>query len=362
MANNPKRVSSAVTIRDVASKAEVSVGTVSRVLNNHANVEKELKQRVLGAADALGYVPRQRTTSGSAVRQGFGRPASVEQLTHIAFCCRVGTGTSAGPLQNPYFSMILNGAEAECRQHNLHVLYHVFDDLPSASIDIRERLTRSQANALVMLNFTNHALISGLIKMNLPMVLVDHYFPDLPVDVVMNENYFSAIQAIQYLLEKGHRRIGFLDGLNHYTIRRRREGYRAALEEANLYDPQLVVRGNLSFDSGLSAADEVIERKLDCTAFLCANDSSAIGFIQRLTARGRRVPEDISVIGFDDIESSALISPPLTSLRSHAEQLGRIAVHRLLDRIKNPTLPVSQTLINSSLIERQSVKALSANR
>lgn len=354
MTRNSNRANSSVTIRDVATKAEVSVGTVSRVLNNHANVETELKQRVLGAANALGYVPRPRATLSSTKN----RATLSNQLTNIAFCCRVGTGTSAGPLQNPYFSMILNGAEAECRQHNLNVLYHVFEDLPSAAATIRDRLTRAQADALVLLNFTNHGLVSSLLRLNLPMIVVDHYFADLPLDVVMNENYYSAVQATQYLLEKGHRRIGFLDGLNHHTIRRRREGYRATLEEAGLYDPNLIIKGNLSFDSGLSAADEVIERKLDCTAVLCANDSSAIGFIQRLTTRGVRVPDEISVIGFDDIESSSLISPALTSLRAHADQLGQMAVYRLLDRIKNPNLPVSQTLINATLIERQSVKNL----
>jgi LacI family transcriptional regulator len=196
-------------------------------------------------------------------------------------------------------------------------------------------------------------------EMGLPTVMVDHYFPEMPLDAVMNENFNAAIRAVQHLIEMGHTNIGFLDGPPHYTVQRRREGYRAALEKAGIgYNPDLILPGTLHMSSGVEAAEEIMRRKLTCTAYFCANDTSAIGLIQGLRAYNIRVPEDVSIIGFDDIEAAKLITPALTTIQSNAEQLGRLAVIRLLERVKDTTLPITQTLLQSSLIMRNSVLRL----
>ncbi len=220
-------------------------------------------------------------------------------------------------------------------------------------------LLESHADALLLINFIDHRLVAGLTDIGLPAVLVDHLFPDLPLDTVSNDNYSGGISAVRHLIKKGRRRIGFLNGLPHITVQQRFEGYRRSLEEAGImFDPAYVVPGNLTLDGGIAAAQTVFERELDCTAYFCSNDWSAFGFIQGLHARGLRVPEDVSIIGFDDAETAKLISPTLTTVRVDPVGLGRTAVRKLIERVKNLGLPINQTLLYTQLIERESVRSL----
>lgn len=279
------------------------------------------------------------------------------ELTHIALCCRAGIGPNASKLTNTYFSVVLEGVEAECRRRGLHLIYTLLEDDANQLAGARETLNKSGVGALLLVNFTNQDLVAGLLELGLPTVLVDHYFPDLPLDVVMNENYAGSVRAVTYLIQMGHRKIGFLDGLEHYTIQRRREGYRAALEAAGIaFDPRRMLPGDLQVSGGVRAADEILARKLDCTAYFCANDNAAIGLMKGLQSHGIRVPEDVSVVGFDDIDLAHLITPGLTTVQANVDQVGRMGVFRLLERVKDPNLPVTQTLIYSRLVERQSAK------
>lgn len=351
-----------VTIREVASKALVSVGTVSRVFNNQPNVENDLRLRVLGAATELGYIHRGRTTKATAAKEAARKDNDgSNKISHVAFCCRTGIGFTSSVIHNPYFGLILNGVEIECRRHKLHLIFHVVEDAPGEFTNFQESLQRSVADAILLANFTNSALINNIPKLNMPVVLMDHYYPGVPMDVVMNENYGGSYQAVQYLVSKGHRKIGFINGLPHYTIQRRMDGYRKALEDAGLeFDPSLIVPCNLSIEDGRRAADRAIAAGVECSAYLCANDSSAIGFIQRMLELGRRVPDDFSIIGFDNIEMSGLISPPLTTIDTNPVAVGRIAVRTLLDRVKDPSLPFMQHLLPSNLVARGSVAAPNA--
>lgn len=362
MGRIPKTTSDSkpVTIRDVASKALVSVGTASRVFNNQPNVENDLRLRVLGAANELGYVHRGRASKVTLDKELDKKDSNgLPKISHVAFCCRTGIGFTSSVIHNPYFGLILNGVEIECRRHKLHLIFHVVEDSPGEFTHFQESLQRSVADAILLANFTNSALISNIPKLNLPVVLMDHYYPGVQMDIVMNENYGGSYQAVQYLIEKGHRRIGFIDGLPHYTVMRRKDGYRKAMEDSGLgYDPARIVPCNLSVEDGRRAADRVVNMGLDCTAYLCANDSSAIGFIQRMSELGRRIPDDISIIGFDNIEMSGLISPALTTVDTNPVAVGRMAVRILLNRVKDPGMPFMQHLLPSNLIERLSVRTM----
>jgi LacI family transcriptional regulator len=363
-----------VLLKEVAERALVSLGTASRVLNNHPNVQPDLRLRVLAAATELGYpVEKSRANYYTKDRSGPGpgpgiahfvteTPPNSEQgreLSHVAFCCRPVISPLMDEAYNPYFSSMLHGVEVECRQQNLHLIYRIINDDEAALEDGKQKLREAGAEALLLINFINQELVSGLLDLNLPTVLVDHYFPELSLDMVSHENYNGAHRAVTYLIEKGHRRIGFVHGLPHYTIQRRFEGYRLALEKAGIpFDPNLLVEGNLKVDGGRTAAQEIVDRKLDCTAYFCANDETAIGLIQGLRANGLQVPEDISVMGFDDVDSARLITPALTTIRGNPAGVGRVAVRKLLERVKAPDLPVTQTLLATFLIERDSVRAL----
>lgn len=346
-----------VTISDVASKAAVSLATTSRVLNNHPTVEADLRQRVLQAAQELGYVRRSPRLETEIPPES---PASPERkLTHVAFCCRVGTSPQDSTDGNAYFGLVLQGAEAECRQNNLQLSYWIIEDKVDELARVRDLINESQAGALMLVNFTDHELVRGLIELGKPTVLIDHFFSDLLMDVVINDSYQGALQAMQYLLDKGHRRIGFVSGRNHFTTRRRYEAYRYSLLMAGIeFEPDWVLPGDLSVQGGQLAGEEFLARGLDCSAVFCVNDSSALGFMKAMAQHGRRVPQDVSVIGFDDIPAADYVWPPLTTIHTNAPQLGQMAIHRLVERVANPNLPVTQTLVYSSLVERASVRTL----
>lgn len=340
----------------------MSIGTVSRVLNNHPNVEPDLRLRVMKVVSELGYTlpKRSKLTAQYTATEESGRLQDVVQkIKHVAFCCRSGISPFASDVANSYFHRMLHGVETECGQHNLHLIYRTIDDHESEVEQALRMLGESRADALLLINFTNFELVKGLYQLGLPTVLVDHFFADLPLDVITSENYQGAEKAVKYLIEKGHRRIGFVNGLPHYTIQSRFEGYRRALEEAGIdFDWQLVVPGNLTLEGGIAAAQHVVQKKLDCTAYFCSNDPSAFGFIQGLRGHGLEVPKDISVVGFDDLEGARLISPSLTTVRANTEEVGRMAVRKLLERVNFPDLPFTQTLLSTSLIERDSVRSL----
>lgn len=348
-----------VGVRDVASRALVSVGTVSRVLNNHPNVEADLKARVMEAVNELGYVHKPRRTPTLEFENSADVFIVQRQVRQITFCYRASIAPQlTAELGNTYFSMVLHGAEAECRQQNLHLRYRLIEDNAHELEQAREALIQSQSEALLLVNFIDHDLVNGLLQLNLPAVLVDHYFPDLPLDAVMNDSYYGALQAVQHLVNQGHRKIAFVHGLPHHTISRRYDAYRGALNTARItFDPRWVLQGNLMLEGGIEAAHEFVQRNLDCTAVFCSNDNTAFGFIQGLAAHGIRVPDDISVIGFDDVDAARFIVPPLSTVRANATALGRMAIRKLLERIADPSLPFTQTLVRAELIERQSVRS-----
>jgi len=349
-----------IGVRDIADLALVSIGTVSRVLNNHPNVEADLRLRVLDAVNKLGYVHHPRQTDRFLREVSEPDEGPNNKVQQITFCYRAGISPSfTAEMGNTYFPLVLQGAEMACRQQNLHLRYRIIEDDAKELPMARRALSDSQAQALLLVNFVDHELVNGLLELKLPAVLVDHYFSDLPLDAVMNDSYYGAFQAVQHLIKNGHRKIAFVSGLSHYTILRRFDGYCRALNVADItYDPAWLLTGDLTVESGVEAAHEFVRRKLDCTAIFCANDNTAFGVIQGLAQSGLQVPADISVMGFDDVEAARLVTPPLTTIRANAPALGRMAIRKLLERIYEPDLPITQTLVRSELIERRSVRTI----
>ncbi len=171
--------------------------------------------------------------------------------------------------------------------------------------------------------------------------------------------------AMNYLIKKGHRQIAFIDGSvlrgpdsisKFYAVERRRIGYRTALFDAGLpVEPELIEFGDLGATGGYQACQRLLERHVSFTALFCANDETAIGAIQALRGAGLRVPEDVSIIGFDDIAMAAHLTPALTTIRVNKEALGAIAVKQLLERLKEPEGISTSTVLEVELVERASV-------
>jgi LacI family transcriptional regulator len=205
-------------------------------------------------------------------------------------------------------------------------------------------------------------------------VLVDNYIAAHPVDVLLPDNFQGAQLAMDYLFSEGHRRIAFIGGPSEsttsatlttppiykiYSIRQRWISYCMAFLDRGLpIDYYLVESGKLSTESGYDACKRLLERKADFSAIFCVDDITAIGAMKALREAGRRVPEDVSLIGFDGIELGQHVTPALSTIRVSTEALGATALRTLIARAANPDAPYVTTLLGVELIKRDSVAPL----
>ncbi len=339
-----------ITILDVAQHARVSPGTVSRVLNNVPNVDGNIKQRVLLAIKDLGYIhiPKRRI-----IRSSEGNGKSLTQLNSIVMCAReMETPIS----RNIYYSHVLHGAEVECTYSNVNMIYCSVKDKPTSLWEIEAVIGRGKADGLLLVGLNNRTLIEKVSQLDIPVVLVNNHLPDLPVDSIIC-NFSEGIKlSMQYLSRLGHYDIIFIGGpAEDYSARVRLEGYRISLIQSNIeYRPELVFESDMTIGGAEEIAKRILKSGLKYSAICCANDGTAIGVIRVFTAAGIKIPQDVSVIGFDDIDVAALISPPLTTIHTDIEALGRLAVERLIGRLNRPGRFYQQTMLGVKLIERAS--------
>ncbi len=356
-----------ITVKDVARVADVSVGTVSRVFNNHQNVTTEIRQRVLKAATELGYAgpgrgalersrwsPDVRLRENSRVLKevGFIYYSSVHE--HIV-------------TSNPFWSHILYGVEAETRKSNIKVTYRAIGEIVHAPDLLLTTLSEMKLGGILLVGPAEPRTISLIKSLKLPVVLVDNYVPGLAVDAVLGDNFEGARSAVDYLISEGHTKIAFIGGVispgprpinTIYTIERRAAGYRTALLDAGLsvnYD--LYEAGDLTLEGGYIACKRLLSRyeQAPFSALFCANDATAIGAMKALREAGLRIPEDVSLIGFDDIEMVEHLSPPLTTVRVNKEALGYIAVKSLLTRALDMDAVSVTSMLDVELVKRESV-------
>jgi DNA-binding LacI/PurR family transcriptional regulator len=346
----------AVTARDVAREAEVSVGTVSRVFNNHDNVAEEIRFRVLQAATQLGY-------SYPVQAPKYGRV-----LTEVGFLFSpVNPGTVAGA--NPFWSHVLAGVEAEARSSRIKLTYRAIDGFNHRPAALLEGIQKMRLGGLLVVGPTEPEVIETLKMLNLPLVAVESYTPGQDVDAVISDNFEGAWQATSYLIDKGHRDIAFINGppgdgprqaCRMYTLEMRARGYRAAMAEAGvLFD--LEETSDLTPGGGYAACKRILARSVPFSALFCANDSAAIGAMKALHEAGLSVPGAVSLVGYgDDTDIVGHLTPPLTTVRIDKEAVGATAVKRLLARTADPTAPWVLTVLEVALIKRESVRAYGA--
>jgi LacI family transcriptional regulator len=200
----------------------------------------------------------------------------------------------------------------------------------------------------------------------LPVVLVDNYIPGIFVDAVLANNFDGARAAVDYLINQGHREIAFIGGptlenaprpINKfYTIERRAAGYRTSLLDAGLpVNYALYEAGNCGIDGGYEACTRLIERNVQFSAIFCCNDATAIGAMKALREKGYRIPEDVSMVGFDDIDMVEHLTPALTTVRINKEAMGYTAIKQLIWRSTRADATSVTSLLEVELIKRNSV-------
>jgi LacI family transcriptional regulator len=303
-----------VTIADVAAKAGVSTATVSRVLSGLGRASAATQDRVLQAARELDYRP-------SEVARSLQR-RSTQTL-----------GLIITDIENPYFPQLVRSVEDAARAAGYSVLLCNAADDPDREASYLELLVDRRVDGLVIAASSLGARHGDwLTAPPIPVVLVNTAAPDADVPTIMSDNEGGGALVAEHLLGLGHRRFGYLmPPPRNVDAPARLAGVRRALRAAQLDAEHLrIARGEALVWGGEVAANELLDRAPETTAFVAYNDLMAIGALRALRQRGRRVPADASVVGFDDVALAAYVDPPLTTISQRTEEMGRWAVERLI--------------------------------
>ena len=334
-------------IKTIADDLQVSTASVSRALNDQPGVSDGLRTRILRRAGELNYTPS-TAARGLATAQAFA----------VGFFVRQKPDLSA--YTDPFYGEILHGAERALSQSDYHLtVANLTDDIlnnPTQFRFVRER--RIDAMLLAGPDIPSDFVLS-MIQSGLPVVLIDNLLDYSAAHAVNCDDEGGAYLAAQHLIAQGHQRIGLLCGPLHWASNRRRmEGYQRAMAEAGL-TLTTVYAEQTTIESGQRAFADLIEHLPNVTAIGTVNDSMALGAIRAAQASGRRVPGDLSVIGFDNIAWASLNNPPLTTLDVPKQQMGIEAARRLLSLLTEAdTAPLStQLTIAVKLIVRASTAA-----
>lgn len=335
-------------LRNVAKAAGVSLSTASRVFTNAANVSEEARSRVLAVSAELGYRPRERA-----------RRQEATILQKVVLFVRAHNRVALPSMLGDFYGYILQGVEAECRRQRLTMLF-AHDDGDSLANQLTALDTDDETGILLVGPFTSDD-VAAVQEQQLPVVLLNNVV-DQPVDAVLPDYYAGAQQAVHHLIAAGHRRIAYLHGRERYTTHLRLQGYIDTMREAGLdYDPHLVIRSSMSPQSASDAVRELLQRDRIFTALFCINDISAYGATVALLEAGLQPGEDVSLVGFDDIDLSNLTKFQLTTIHVPKMEMGAVAVRRLSERAANPEGAPQRIILGVHLIERESVKRVTSD-
>jgi LacI family transcriptional regulator len=336
---NPKP--SSPSISDVATRANVPRTTVSSVIRGHSGIPAEAKERVMAAMSELGYRPHPVAQSSPARRSGAFGFVSDEIVT------------------TPYAGKIFEGAQDTAwKQGKLLILANTKNDpqLQSAALDM---MMERQVEGIIYATFYHRPVTPPDVLWELPSVLLDCFVPDRSLPSVVPDEVPAAYKATSVLLEKGHKRVGFLNNQDPIPATSGRlEGYQAALAKHGIpFDPALVTADSSDPDGGLRSAQTLMQLPNPPTALFCFNDRMAMGAYYALRKLGLRIPEDVAVMGFDNQETiAAHLNPGLSTMELPHYEMGKWAFNYLLEHIddQGDDHPV-QHMIECPYIERSSL-------
>lgn len=334
------------TLKSIADQLNISISTVSRALtgqSEHYRISKKTTQLILETAKKLDYEPNQ-----------LARGLRLKKTNTI--------GIIVPDITNPFFSKIIRWIENSARENGISILISDSNDeteLEKISVDI---FTRRKIDGLIISPVGEES--SHLIKArnkNIPIVLIDRNFNGLDLPFVGSDNYNGTKEAVRYLIANGHRRIGFLQGLTDSSVNQDRvKGYVQALKENGIpFEPDLVVGNSFGEESGYMGSKLLLNTSKNITAIFAASNLIALGAIRAIREEKLKIPEDISIISFDDQTYAEFIATPLTTVAQQSRVIGQIAYKTLGDMIylkedkKN-----TQIQLSTKLIIRDSVKKI----
>ena len=327
-----------VTISDVAREAGVSLMTVSRVINDKGEISPSTRQHVLEIIERLGYRP-----------SGIARGLATQRTGTI--------GLVVPDIANPFFSDVVRGAEDRAGAAGYHVFVCNTDESPHRELSVLESLEEKRVDGLVLCSSRlQDDTLRAALDHHPAAVLVNRRLEGARVGAILLADDAGACLAVQHLLQSGHRAIGFLAGpLTSYSSWQRARGYRAALEAAGIaYNPDWVRPCSYEVKGGKETARILLADHPELTALFCYNDLVAVGALQACADLGRQVPDDLAIVGFDDIPMAAVVTPALTTCRVPRYELGDQAMRLLLDRINGCTEDCKEVVLYPTLVVRAS--------
>jgi len=325
-------------IRAVAARANVSIATVSRTINRVPTVNAKLAKRVWSAIHELGYVPNTQARALGSGRSGM-------------------LGLVVSEITNPFFPELIQGFEDVAIENGFEILISSTNyDTKRMEVCIRRLLERKAEGVAILTFGIEQPLFEQLAERNIPLVFVDAG-PDRPGVSILKVDYGHGIrQAVQHLAALGHRKIGFISGpMRLHSARSRSEAFLHALQECGIAaTPEWQVEGDHTLEGGIHAMEKILQSASHPTAVMCSNDMTAIGVLHKAFRVGLRVPSDLSVIGFDDIQMAKVTIPPLTSIQMSRVELAQAAVKALKAHIVEGGNPQREYKIDTHLVVRES--------
>ncbi|NMB53064.1 MAG: LacI family transcriptional regulator [Leptolinea sp.] len=336
----PGQVSNNITIFEVASQAGVSYGTVSRVLNNDPHVRVETREKVNRVIQDLGYVVNRQARSLAGGK------------THVV-------GILVPDLGTGYIGEIIQGIDTELQLAGYDLMLYTTHRTPVLEADYVGSLAQGVADGLILV-LPRHPedYIGTLRARHFPFVLVDHQGSGRDCPAVGAANWQGAYNATEYLVNLGHTRIGFITGwMDLGAAVDRLEGYKAALWAYHIpFLEELVRESTFHQLDGYNSAMDLLNLPNPPTAIFASNDVMALGVMDAVREKGLKIPEDISIVGFDDIPQASIIHPALTTVRQPLRNMGSVATQMLLELLGNPATPTKRIELPTGLVVRDSCR------
>ena len=330
------------TLKDVADKAQVSISTVSRVINAEPLVKAKTRERVEAAIEELNYLPNR-------VAQ---RLRSITTKNKLI-------GLVLPDVQNPFYVDVIRGVEECAYEHNFAVMIGNFNqDIAKEKLYLDVLQSELVDGIIVAPSHGKDQHIIDVIDDGYSVVCIDRGLIGVDVDVVKVDNEVGAFGAIEYLIGLGHTRIAHITGhIQIPTTQERIAGYNKAMDKHGVeIDPDLIRNSQSNYQSGSDLMQELLDLPKPPTAVFTANNLLTLGALRTIHARGLHIPEDISIVGFDDMYWSNSLNLPLTAVRQSGHDIGYKAAELLVQKMRHPKRAASSVVLKTQLIVRQSCK------
>ena len=336
-----------LTISEIAQLAGVSKATVSRVLNGYPHISAEVRQQVQKVITETGFQPN-----------NVARLLATDRSNMIGLVIPTGPQAVLSVFTDPYFPTLTQGISQVANQNHLTLALFIFHSAQEGREKFKSILTTGLLDGLVITaDRKDDYYISVLNEYEMPFVLIGRLKNMDNVTSIDTDNFGGGYMATKHLIDLGYRRIGTVSSKQNFSGEARYDGYRRALEKHNIpFNERLVAFGDYSLDSGYNGTQQIIPEKPE--AVFAASDTMALGAIRALREAGLYVPNDVAVVGYDDLPPAIQSDPQLTTIQQPIEETGRLAVETLIELIDNRSLPPRHVILPNQLIVRASSGAV----